>query len=48
MEEIYKAMTVIRTEYYETGNISMDVALFFRLFKIVCDMRQIERIVEDQ
>lgn len=48
MNELYKMMVDIRTKYYETGEISIGVALFFRLFKMVCDMRQIERIVEDQ
>lgn len=48
MKELYQAMVEIRKEYYETGEINIDIALFFRLFKLVCDMNQIQHIVENQ
>ena len=46
MEELYKVMKEIRDNYYLTGRIEIESELFFRLFKLVCDVRSIERIVD--
>jgi hypothetical protein len=47
-EELYEAMKTVRDNYYKTGKIDLDVALFFRLFKAVCDLRTIQRIADSQ
>ena len=50
LEEIYVAMRELRDQYYASLNetLKIDIALFFRLFKLVCDMRTIQRIVDNE
>ena len=47
-EFLYDAMKAVRENYYLTGEIDIDVSLFFRLFKAVCDLRTIQRIADSQ
>lgn len=48
MSEIYKYMKERLKEFYESNNqtVELDMAHFFQLYKIVCDMTQIQNITK--
>ena len=50
LDEIYATMMELRNQYYASldDTLKIDIALFFRLFKLVCDMRTIQRIVDNE
>ena len=47
MAELYAAMRLKLKEFYENGKVTMDMELFFKLYKLVCDMKQIENVVKN-
>lgn len=50
MDKLYEEMKTLLQKVYESnqGTVSMDIRLFFRLYKLVCDMMQVENIVRNQ
>ena len=47
MAELYAEMRLKLKEFYENGKVTMDMELFFKLYKLVCDMKQIENVVKN-
>ena len=50
MDKLYEEMKALLQKVYATnqGGVMIDIRLFFRLYKLVCDMMQVENIVKNQ
>ena len=50
MDELYTYMRTKMTEMHEsrTGTVEIDCVEFMQIMKLICYMRQIRRIVEDE